>query len=54
MRRTISLETCATHVLVVSIAHPRERAEDTNGHREVGDNTHNQDGVVVVLVVNED
>ena len=42
------------HVLVVRIAHPGEGAKDTDGHGEVGDNAHDQDRVVIVLVVDED
>ena len=42
------------HVLVVRIAHTGEGAKDADGHGEVGDNAHDQDRVVVVLVVDED
>ena len=41
------------HVLVVRIAYPGECAEDADGDGEVGDNAHNQDRIVVVLVVDE-
>ena len=43
-----------SHVLVVCVPYPRECAEDTDGDGEVGDNAHDQDSVVVVLMVNED
>ncbi len=42
------------HVLVVRIANPREGAEDADRDSEVGDHAHNQHGIVIVLVVNED
>ncbi len=42
------------HVLVVHIADPWERAPDTDEDGDVGDNTRNEHGVMVVLVVDED
>ena len=40
--------------LVVRITNPRERAEDADSDSEVGDDAHDQDCIVVVLVVDED
>ena len=42
-----------TRVLVMRITNPGERAQDTDGDGEVGDYAHNQDRIVVVLVVDE-
>ena len=42
-----------THVLVMSISDPRERACNADRDSEVGNHTHNKDCVVVVLVVDE-
>ena len=42
------------HVLVVRIADPRERAEDADSDGKVCNDAHDQDRIVVVLVVNED
>ena len=41
------------HVLVVRIAHPGERAEDTDSDGKVRNDAHDQDCIVVVLVVDE-
>ena len=39
---------------MVRITHPRKGAEDADSDGEVGDNAHDQDCIVVVLVVDED
>ena len=41
------------HVLVVRIAYPGECAEDADGNGEVGDNAHDENGVVVHLMMTE-
>lgn len=39
---------------MVCVADPREGTKDTDRHKEVSDNAHDQDRVVVVLVIDED
>lgn len=39
---------------MVRVAHPRKGTQDTDGDGEIGDNAHNKDSIVVVLVVDED
>lgn len=41
------------HVLVVSVADPREGACDTDGDGQVRNDSHNEHGIVVILVVDE-
>jgi hypothetical protein len=36
----------STHLLVVSVSHPGESTEGTNHHGDVGDHSHDKDGVV--------
>ena len=42
------------HVLVVRITDPRERAENADRDSKVGNDAHDQNCIVVVLVVDED
>ena len=41
------------HVLVVRIADPGEGTKDADSAKYVCDDAHDEDGIVVVLVVNE-
>lgn len=43
----------STHLLVVSVSHPGESTESTNHHGDVGDHSHDKDGVVGDIEVPE-
>ena len=42
-----------SHALMMRIPNPRECTRDANGHRQVGYDSHYENRIVVVLVVNE-
>ena len=43
-----------SHVLMMRIPNPRERTSYAGSHRKVGNDSHNENSIVVVLVVDED
>lgn len=46
-------DTVGNHLLVMSVSHPGESAERTNHHGNVGDHSHDKDGVVGDIEVPE-
>ena len=52
--RRYTLSELRIHVLVMRIPNPRERTRNADVYCEIRDDSHNQHGIVVLLVVDED